>query len=543
MQGICRNTSCYPGKILNNNKCLPLLTITNNLRYVFTVSVIGHIPKTIDVRDFVVSLKWEFENQITQALETSGYILEDVILLTNSSCDGHTARRKKDYSIETLAYIKIFVEKEVDRLQAEQKLIALMNVTLQITYGSRNYSMRLKFDRRSLQVPVLLHEANFERNCYLHYSNKFEENVLSIEQFRLVHVAPLLICKQTTFESREFRQTWDKLKLYLVNYDLKLEFDEFQIMSDGSARVCVDRVSEFFAAVSNIPFHVSALSILTLVCISISIICLILTLITYLLFRTLRILPGKNNICLIVTLLTAQTTMLILPYVQGVYHICIIFGSLSHFAWLSYFASLTICSFHMFRVFAGKMTSNNDTNASANKTLAKYCLFSFGVPACIVLLVVCISLASSSGTDSGYSSHRCFISHKNVFLATLLTPLILMCLSNVVFFVFTAIKIRNRPKVQKSKPDNLQFIVYCKLFVLTGLTWVIQVIDTFLIESVLSYLSVIFNCSQGSFIFLSYACNKRVFILYKQLFQTKKSLDITCSSSETRANTTECTSI
>ena len=59
----------------------------------------------------------------------------------------------------------------------------------------------------------------------------------------------------------------------------------------------------------------------------------------------------------------------------------------------------------MFRVFAGEMTSNNDTNASVNKMIAKYCLFSFEVPACNVLLVVCISLASSSGAYSSYYSH------------------------------------------------------------------------------------------------------------------------------------------
>ena len=67
--------------------------------------------------------------------------------------------------------------------------------------------------------------------------------------------------------------------------------------------------------------------------------------------------------------------------------------------------------------------------------------------------------------------------------------------------------------------------------------------DSFLVKSFLRYISVIFNCSQAIIIFLSYACNKRVFILYKQLFQTTKSLDITSSFSSTPANTTECTSI
>ena len=362
--------------------------------------------------DFLLSLKMEFEHCITQALETSGYILEEIILLSNFSCDRYDIKEGGS-TIETLVYIKIFVEDEIDRLQAEENLIALMNITMNLTDGSRNYSMKLSFDRRSLHVPVLLHEANFERNCYLLYSNKPDEEFLSDEDFRSVHVAPLLVCRQTIFGSHEFRQDWDKLKLYLVNYDIKLEFDEFQVMPDGSARVCVDRVSEFlFADVSKTPIPISALAILTVTCISLSLICLVLTLITYFLFRTLRTLPGKNNICLIFTLLAAQTTIIILPHIQGKAVVCVILGLFSHFAWLSYFACLTICSFHMFRVFTGKMKSHNDTNASVNITVAKYCLFSFGVPACIALLVVCIRLASSSGTDLGYSSHRCFISDK-----------------------------------------------------------------------------------------------------------------------------------
>ena len=463
--------------------------------------------------------------------------------MSNVSCDRYQIYNAGNLTLETLTYIKIFVEGEVDRLKAEKNLIASMNKSIQLTAGYTKYSMSIQFERRAIHVPSLLHEGNFESSCYLRFSSAPNKDFISIEDYRSVHVAQLLVCLHTSFSRHEFRLDWSKLTIQLVNYDIKLHFDEFQIMADGTASVCLDRVSSFFTDVSKVPSHVSTLAVLTTVCITISITCLILTLITYGLFRTLRTLPGKNNICMIVSLLTAQITMLILPHVQRIAEVCILFGALSHFAWLSYFACLSVCSVHMFRVFTGRLSSHSDSNTSANKTIARYCLFSIGVPAVVVLMVVIISLATSSGLESGYSSYRCFISEKNVFIATLVTPLILMCVSNFFFFVFTAVKIKNTPKVQKNKPDNLQVIVYCKLFVLTGLTWIIQVVDTFLLESFLSYLSVIFNCSQGIFIFLSYTCNKRVFMLYKQLCRKRSTYANSGSTSGAGRNMTRSTEI
>ncbi|XP_065929583.1 uncharacterized protein [Magallana gigas] len=65
---------------------------------------------------------------------------------------------------------------------------------------------------------------------------------------------------------------------------------------------------------------------------------------------------------------------------------------------------------------------------------------------------------------------------------------------------------------------KFQFVCFVKLFVLTGLTWAFQIVDSFLELSILSYAVAVLNGLHGFFLFLSYVCNARVCRMYKGLW-------------------------
>jgi hypothetical protein len=71
-------------------------------------------------------------------------------------------------------------------------------------------------------------------------------------------------------------------------------------------------------------------------------------------------------------------------------------------------------------------------------------------------------------------------------IVTFLSPITLVCVINIFFFVVTSLKIASTPKIenesQQSTSNRVHFVVYVKLFTITGITWVFQIIDSFLLH-------------------------------------------------------------
>ncbi|KAK3087299.1 hypothetical protein FSP39_004377 [Pinctada imbricata] len=527
LQGVCRNKTCYPGKILIGSNCSSLLTVTNNLRYAITMRHKGMVSGVLTIQDISTVYNFTLKDHLADIFRTSDFVIETMFSLYNISCDAEINNTNANVYIDLLTYVKVFVFGDVQRLLVEIDMVSFMNTELNITLDDGVLHLQNSFNRHASHIDGILHEYDQSQVCYVHMSSPPITNASS-DDFRTVHISNLLICVQTIFKKYEYRLDWDGLTLYLVNLGLKLYYEEFQILPNGMVTVCLDRVLTAIHTAS--ATQISVLRVLTTVCVTVSVICLLLTLLTYALFPHLRTIPGKNNIVLIVTLLMAQIVLLIQPIVTEVESLCIVIGSFSHYAWLCYFASLISCSVHMFRVFTGLHLHYED---NANKTVAKYTAFTFGIPAIIVVSVLSITMATTDGQSWGYSTYNCFIKEKYVYISTFITPLVVACSCNLVCLIVTANKIRVVPKIQKNKPDQVHFIVYLKLFVLTGMTWTFQIVDAFLMESVLTYISTFLNGCQGLLIFLTYVCNKRVLTLYKQLLLGERS-DDEFHSSESR---------
>ncbi|XP_052063035.1 uncharacterized protein LOC127702771 [Mytilus californianus] len=105
-----------------------------------------------------------------------------------------------------------------------------------------------------------------------------------------------------------------------------------------------------------------------------------------------------------------------------------------------------------------------------------------------------------------------------------IVPIMIMCLLNIFFFIYSAHSIATTPKLKNDdsyQQNSVNLAVYIKLFTITGSSWVIQIIDSFLPLSFFSIIVSLLNALQGVYIFVAYICNKRVFILYRSLICNK----------------------
>ena len=194
-----------------------------------------------------------------------------------------------------------------------------------------------------------------------------------------------------------------------------------------------------------------------------------------------------------------------------------------HFFWLATFFWLQVCSFHMFLVFLAD-NRNEYTKMNIKKTIFRYVSYATGIPLAIVCSNVAVSLILSKGKYTGYDRLTTLMTSKIAFLITMIAPSTFVCLTNNFFLCPDAYKICSTPNVQGAPSNRIHLVVYVKLFTITGLIWLLQIIDTFVGFSVLSYIIAILNGLQELFLFASHAYIGKVFHLYRNAIKKFRSI-------------------
>ncbi|XP_069131753.1 uncharacterized protein [Argopecten irradians] len=296
-----------------------------------------------------------------------------------------------------------------------------------------------------------------------------------------------------------------------------LSFGNYELLKNTSLIICVEDFIEMIESRSPVPEGVYDLTfivqLVSFLCTCLSILCLIITFLTYCFFAELRTLPGKNNMCLIVSLFFSQCLVQFGMNQAQYTTLCVIIAILVHFFWLSTFFSMNVCSFHMFRVFVFPLA---EVKRVHSWTCFWYLCYVYGMSALIVIVSITLSTTVFNAEHLGYTGKGyCFLTRFESVITTFISPILLVCLSNIIFFVFVTYKISTAPKIPSTRHARQEFPLYVKLFVLTGATWILQIIDAFIPLSVFSVISGIMNSSQGIFIFLSYSTNARVRKFYK----------------------------
>jgi hypothetical protein len=182
---------------------------------------------------------------------------------------------------------------------------------------------------------------------------------------------------------------------------------------------------------------------------------------------------------------------------------------------------MSVCSFHMFRVFTIKIVSpSSSQNNNEGRTLLLYCLYAFGLPAVILACTVGINAFIHKGHYFGYGGNTCFLSDIYSLALGFGLPVGLVIASNVVYCTVAPCKLGRTSSVRSSnKRERRNLIVVGILFTLTGATWVVVIVDAMHYMSAMSFIAKFVVGFQGVFICYAFVCNKRVYNLYHNRFR------------------------
>ena len=88
-------------------------------------------------------------------------------------------------------------------------------------------------------------------------------------------------------------------------------------------------------------------------------------------------------------------------------------------------------------------------------------------------------------------------------------PVLLICISNIFFFISTAITIHKTPNPADATKNREEMGIFIRLTSITGISWLLQIIDSFFPLSAFSFFATAVNLLQGLFIFFAFVVKRR----------------------------------
>lgn len=257
-----------------------------------------------------------------------------------------------------------------------------------------------------------------------------------------------------------------------------------------------------------------ALQVITYIGCFVSIVCLILTIITFQFFRSLeseRTVIHKN---LCVCLLVAEVV-----FVAGISQtaqraLCGVVAGLLHYFFLAAFLWMFLEGFQLYVMLI-------EVFDSEKSRLGWYYALAYGAPAVVVTVAAAID-PTSYGT-----SRHCWLRADNYFILSFVGPVVAILLANLVFLSIAvymmcrhsslASSVKNK---EQSKMANVRVWIRSAavLVVLLGLTWGFGLLYLNAESVVMAYLFTFLNSLQGLFIFVFHCLrNDKVRKEYKQI--------------------------
>ena len=537
---------CSPGKVLENDTCFTPLDQIRGLAYrlfVFYTPLFDraklNLTKVTDEESLDLFLF--FTSSATMKLRDleSNVILRDSIEVKQGMVYLAETNQQPDAPDSShLFYLdaKFVSTKEYSRDEVENRLLSTFYLE-DLVYKSDAYTIRFEptspgLERwtsycanglwypQGLQCRQLPPPASF-------YDWYFS---FGIQDAELIPVSPMLTCPFVKFKASSYSKSSRNLSLRLGDRTVQFggNWPDMNWLSEDKIteelHVCYSLLEKMVkdlgvGNVAGVPGLTRVRFYLTRVCMGLSMLCLLLTIITYLAFPSIRSPAGINNMFLCSTLLPAQAFLLASAHMSPTGPLCAAVGISTHFLWLSMFCWTSTCCFHMFQTFTASTRSTASTGRAKFLDILKKVTFCTLTPMVVVLLVIVCSLLTSGGIAMGYGKVSCYLDSQLLAITAMIVPMSLMVLSNLSFFTVTVYKIKSIRKLQGNDvtpgaPRDIY--VYVKLSSLTGGFWMLAIGAEYLDSIFVQVASDILIGLQGVFIFWSYVWNQRVLNLYRR---------------------------
>ena len=337
---------------------------------------------------------------------------------------------------------------------------------------------------------------------------------------QLVRTDYLLGCPFVTIEGTELEMSIESNFLVFQNINVStlspLEFRR----QNNSVMICLSRYLEIYEVLPDLIHtlltekamfrdEITVKNALSLVCVCVSILLLLFTIVLFPLRPELHSLPGYNTLILCIFLLLAQ-----LVYQFGVGQTtlpnwaCAMIGMICHLLWLCVMFAMNVCSVDMFLIFRKlKVTKNIHIGIRIIKRLAYIVTLSVF----FVIVNVVVSLINSHGDVIGYGGIICYISSKLMQIVTFIIPSVVSIVANITLFIYVVVEI-NKSSINSAglQQERNYLAIYARLSTLTGFTWLVGFLLILVQSEVLEYIFVLLNASQGVFIMVAFSLNRKL---------------------------------
>ena len=160
-----------------------------------------------------------------------------------------------------------------------------------------------------------------------------------------------------------------------------------------------------------------------------------------------------------------------------------------------------------------------------NTDLIVSLFYVYGLPAFFIIInIVYTNADTTSPTGSGYGAGQCHINTALMRGLLFAFPIFLTVVFNVVINFLIVIKIkRTQSTANNTRKDSQYVMVFFRLLVVAGLTWVFGILKEFFTSPILDYCFVVFIGGQGIFLLFSFVCRKHFYQELRKEFQSRKS--------------------
>uniref|UniRef100_A0A4W2I5Q9 Adhesion G protein-coupled receptor E2 n=1 Tax=Bos indicus x Bos taurus TaxID=30522 RepID=A0A4W2I5Q9_BOBOX len=244
-----------------------------------------------------------------------------------------------------------------------------------------------------------------------------------------------------------------------------------------------------------------ALTVITYVGLSLSLLCLLLAVLTFLLCKAIQNTSTSLHLQLSLCLFLAHLLFLTAIDRTESKVLCAIIAGALHYLYLASFTWMLLVGLHLF------LSARNLTvvNYSSINRFMKKAMFpvGYGVPAVIV------AISAASRPHLYGTSTSCWLHSEKGFKWGFLGPVCAIFSVNLAFFLMTLWILKRKLCSLNSEVSTLQntrmltFKATAQLFIL-GCTWFLGILQVGLAARVMAYLFTIINSLQGVFIFLVY---------------------------------------
>lgn len=251
------------------------------------------------------------------------------------------------------------------------------------------------------------------------------------------------------------------------------------------------------------PYNVQ--NYLTVICISLSLVCLFLKGVVYMLNRSSRTFSSRCTLCLSATLFCSHLLFLLGNSFDVSKPVCVVFAAVLHYGFLSTFFWTSVLSFDIWKNVAAVRLSS-----SRHGGFLLYALVAWGGP--VVVVAVCLVLdwtAPHFVLSPQYGRFACWIGSLWSQLAFFLMPMVILLILDIGLYIHIVVKIRDTAKRAaafdfKGGGNKSHMALFVKLAFIMGTTWLLGFVGAFVNALALDIIVIVLIGLQGVYLFFGF---------------------------------------